>query len=78
MDERIEKAVIGSRVPLGRLGGWVRWGVDCLNAHERPCVSRLPILWEISAQEAVRLPRKIPISKHRDLRRPNHLPHPKV
>ncbi len=67
MDERLEEAVIGSLVPFGRLDEWVGWRVDCLNAHRRPCVSRLPILWEIRAWEAVRLPGKIPISKHRDL-----------
>lgn len=66
-DERIEQAVIGMWCRLGGwMGGW-DGGVDCLNAHRRPCVSRLPILWEIRAREAVRLPGKIPVSKHRDL-----------
>lgn len=66
VDEKIEEAIIGSWVPFGSLDVWVGWGPDCLNAHRHPCVSRLPILWEIRAQEAVRLPGKIPISKDSD------------
>ena len=48
------------------MGGGVG-GVGCLNSLRRPCVSRLPIRWEIRAQEDIRLPGKISISKLRDL-----------
>lgn len=66
----IEKTILGIWVLLGGwMGGWggAGGGVDCLNAQRCPCVSRLPILWEIRAQETVRLPGMIPISKYRDL-----------
>lgn len=59
--EAIRGAVMGSQVPFWEAAvGFFVGGLDCLNVRRRPCVSRLPILWEIRTREAVRLPGKIP------------------
>lgn len=60
--ENDRKAYIRDLGAAVRLDGWVGgWWGDCLNAQRCPCVSTLPILWEIKAQETVRLPGMIPI-----------------